>query len=244
MQVVILAAGFGTRMRPLTYHVPKPMIKIAGKNLIEHNIDNLPLEKISEIIIVVGYLKEQVINHFGKQYKGIPVSYVEQKKPLGTGHAIKTASPKIKTEKFIVFMGDDLYSKEDLKIFVESEELLLGVKEVKSKFKGGKIIFDKSNNLMQIKEGLHTKGGLVNAALYKLDKDFLNMEPVKIDGRNEFGLPQTLVEYANKKDIKLKKLNGWRQHSDIEDLIKSEKKLFKVYGRDNQSALKYFLGEK
>ena len=240
MQVVILAAGFGTRMRPLPHHVPKPMIKIAGKTLVEHNINNLPLEKISEIIIVVGYLKEQIINYFGKRYKGVPISYVEQKKPLGTGHAIKVASQKIRTEKFVVFMGDDLYSREDLEFFVNSDDLLLGVKEVKSKFKGGKITFDKEGHFTSIKEGVHKNGGMINAALYKIDKDYLDLEPVKIDGKDEYGLPQTLVEYAKTKNIKMKKLHNWRQNSDLKDLIKTEKYLLKTLDKENQSALKEY----
>lgn len=57
MQVVFLAAGEGTRMRPLTYHVPKPMVRAGGKNLLEHNIDALP-DTVDEIVIVVGYLAE------------------------------------------------------------------------------------------------------------------------------------------------------------------------------------------
>ena len=82
MQAVILAAGNGTRLRPITNHVPKPMIKIGNKTLLEYNIDNLPSE-VDEIIFVIGYLGEQIKDYFGSEFKGKKIKYVEQKELLG-----------------------------------------------------------------------------------------------------------------------------------------------------------------
>ena len=241
-QVVILAAGYGTRMRPLSFHIPKPMIQICGKNLIEHNIDTLPLKKVLEIIIVVGYLKEQVINHFGKKYKGAPIQYAFQRKPLDTGDALSVAAPLIRSKEFIVFMGDDLYSAADFENFINSKGLMIGVKETKEKFSGGKMLFDQNGHLSGIKEGVHKNGGLVNTGLYRIDKDFLKLKPVKIEGSKEYGLPQTLVEYAKQKPIKLEKVSNWRQNSDLQDLLRAEKELSKTLGKDNLSAIdEYFL---
>ena len=125
MKIVILAGGEGERMRPLTFHVPKPLIKIAGKTLIEHNLDNLPF-KPTEIIFIVGYLKEQIINYFGSVYKGTPVRYIPQRKPLGTGHAISIASQFLGSD-FLVLMGDDIYGKDDLSAIskIEGSAILL-----------------------------------------------------------------------------------------------------------------------
>ncbi len=101
MQAIILAAGEGTRMYPLTRHVPKPLVRVNGKggvrkSLVEHNIDLLP-EEVTELIFVVGYLKEQIINYFGDEFNGRKVIYVDQKKPLGTGHAISLVHKHIKS---------------------------------------------------------------------------------------------------------------------------------------------------
>ena len=112
MQAVLLAAGQGEKLRPITYDVPKPMIRIAGKNLIEHNIDQLPNE-IDELIIVVGHLAPQIINHFGNEYKGKKITYVKQKKLLGTGHALSICKQHLK-DRFLVMMSDDIYDRKDI----------------------------------------------------------------------------------------------------------------------------------
>ena len=111
MQAVILAAGLGTRLRPLTYDTPKPLLKIGDKTLIEYNIERLP-ECIDELVIVIGYLGEQIIDYFGNQYKGKKISYIKQSQLLGTGHALFLCK-KILNDRFLVLMGDDIYSQED-----------------------------------------------------------------------------------------------------------------------------------
>lgn len=145
MQAILLAAGEGTRMRPLTYQVPKPMARANGKNLLEHTISRLPKE-IDELIIVVGYLAEQIINHFGDEFEGRKVIYVKQKKLLGTAHALSLCEQHIRG-RFIVLMGDDMYSTEDIKNCLENEWAWL-VKKVRGKFVGGRIMYDSSGNVV------------------------------------------------------------------------------------------------
>jgi len=240
MKAVILAAGEGTRMRPLTYHVPKPMARIAGKNLLEHNIDKLPQE-IDEIIIIVGYLKEQIINHFGSIYKGRKIRYIEQKKPLGTGHALSLVPRALLSGEFVVFMGDDLYGEDDFKRIVKLKNNAMLVRKVRGSFSGGRIVLDATGNLSHIKEGKHNKGGLVNAALYKLNTDFLSYPLVRISSNsNEYGLPQGLAEYAKSNPTQILESQNWRQISDIDDLKRVEKELLKSLGKDNKSFLSFF----
>ena len=232
MQAVFLAAGKGTRMRPVTFHIPKPLLKVAGKTLLEHNIDALP-ENVNHVIIVVGYLKEQIINYFGKKFKGRRITYVERKKALGTAHALFLAKDILKDE-FLVLMSDDLYGAEDLKDATNSKDSVMFVKKVRSKFSGGAVKEEKGV-LKEIKEGVHKKG-LVNAALYKLDKHIFEFEMVKINDK-EYGLPQTIVSYAQRYPVLIKEIKEWIQISDLDDLKKAEKKLFKKLGKENQSAI-------
>src|SRR3989344_7915186 len=108
MQAVILAAGEGKRLRPLTLDRPKPMIELLGKPILEHTIENLP-SAINELVIVVGYKSEKIKNHFGNNWKGRSIVYVEQNMPpTGTAHALFTARRALKPGRFLSLMGDNI----------------------------------------------------------------------------------------------------------------------------------------
>ncbi|AQL44013.1 glucose-1-phosphate thymidylyltransferase [Halorientalis sp. IM1011] len=108
MQAVILAAGEGTRMRPLTASLPKPMLPVADRPLCAHTADAAVAAGVDELIFVVGYEQAVVREHFGERYRGVPVSYAVQDEQLGTAHAVKAAEDHIEGE-FAVLNGDDLY---------------------------------------------------------------------------------------------------------------------------------------
>lgn len=220
MQAVILAAGRGTRLRPLTYHVPKPMIRVAGKNLIEHNLDRLPAE-IDEIVFVIGYLGEQIMNHFGREFGGRKIEYVKQQKLLGTGHAIHACREKL-GERFLVMMGDDIYGPGDTERCLAHEQCLL-TKEVSGKFTGGRVVLDSSGNLADIVEGAHNKThALANAALYVLTQKFFEYDLVPVHEGKEYGLPQTLARMAHDHKVNIEKTSEWLQVSDLASLKRVE----------------------
>lgn len=108
MQAVILAAGEGTRMRPLTESVPKPMLPVADRPLVAHTADATVDAGADELVLVVGYEAERVREHFGSEYRGVPVSYAVQEEQLGTAHAAAAAREHL-SEDFVVVNGDDLY---------------------------------------------------------------------------------------------------------------------------------------
>ena len=110
MQAVIMAAGEGKRMRPLTLERPKPLIEVGGKTILEHVLDVLPPE-IDEVIIVTGYKGNMIRERFGDSYKGLPIRYVHQWMPAGTAHALSVARPFIKG-RFFLLNADDILGKE------------------------------------------------------------------------------------------------------------------------------------
>ena len=112
MKAVILAAGKGTRMLPITAVKPKPMIKVAGKPFLQYLIDRLLKAGYNEMGIVLGYKKE-IIENFIKE-KGYRIETIEQKNLIGTAEAVRVCRDYVDDENFIVVCGDNLYSPRDL----------------------------------------------------------------------------------------------------------------------------------
>lgn len=107
MKAVIIAGGLGTRLRPVTYEIPKALIPIQGKTLTEHIIDILKKGGVTEVYLSIGYLKEQIKAYFSGKDVGIPIQVIEENEPLGTGgwmHLVERF-----TGDFIVLNGDNLY---------------------------------------------------------------------------------------------------------------------------------------
>ena len=107
MRAMILAAGLGTRMRPLTNHTPKPMLKVAGKPLIEHQVNRLVAAGITDIVINHAYLGEQIEAYLkdGSQL-GCRIQYSGESEPLETGGGIFKALPMLGDDPFLLVNGD------------------------------------------------------------------------------------------------------------------------------------------
>ncbi len=108
MQVVILAAGKGTRIRPLSSARPKPMLPVADRPLVAHTVDAAIDAGALEVVLVVGYEADTVRDYFGSRYRGIPVAYAVQETQQGTADAVNAASDHLKGP-FAVLNGDNLY---------------------------------------------------------------------------------------------------------------------------------------
>lgn len=108
MQTVILAAGEGTRMRPLTETVPKPMLPVADRPLCAHTADAAVTAGATELVIVVGYEADAVRTFFGEEYRGVPVSFAVQERQRGTADAVRAARSHL-DGPFAVLNGDNLY---------------------------------------------------------------------------------------------------------------------------------------
>ncbi|WP_137287798.1 bifunctional sugar-1-phosphate nucleotidylyltransferase/acetyltransferase [Halorussus salinisoli] len=119
MQAAILAAGKGTRMRPLSDETAKPMLPVADRPLVAHVADAAIRAGADELVLVVGYGAEQVREYFGAEYAGVPVTYAEQSDQTGTADAVRAASPNLDGE-FAVLNGDNLYDPESLETLFES----------------------------------------------------------------------------------------------------------------------------
>src|SRR3990167_1526948 len=123
MKAVILAAGEGQRMRPLSLLTPKPLLRVNGKPIIEYALEALPRE-VDEVIIAVKYLGQQIKKHIGKEYKGRKIRYVLGSEK-GTAYSFLAAEKHLKNERFLIMYGDDIPHPEDIKNCLANELSIL-----------------------------------------------------------------------------------------------------------------------
>ena len=108
MQAIVLVGGQATRLRPLTDTMPKALIELQGRTILEHVLDLFKKYSITDITLSVGYLREQIINYFGDGKKfGLQISYLKETEPLGTAGPFHLLPQKM-TETFVVCNGDEL----------------------------------------------------------------------------------------------------------------------------------------
>jgi D-glycero-alpha-D-manno-heptose 1-phosphate guanylyltransferase len=106
---IILAGGFGTRLKGVVDDLPKPMAITAGKPFLTYLLEQLNDANCTKAVLAVGYMHEVIINHFGKKYKSVELEYSIEDKPLGTGGAILNAVSCISSPGFLVLNGDSLF---------------------------------------------------------------------------------------------------------------------------------------
>lgn len=222
MKLVILAAGKGTRMGELTKDIPKPMLTVLGRNLIEHKLDVIPLDQFSEIVLVVGYLQEVIRQYFGSEYKGVPITYVEDT-VQGTGKAVWNAQ-HVLDESFLVMMGDDIYTREDVESILRIPGGIL-FDLVKKPTKSGKAIIE-NNRIIDIIEGAQINiGEPICAAFYHLSPEIFSYPLIKTQDKDEWGLPQTLIAAAHQYPLTPVYATRWIQITAPEDIEKAEREL-------------------
>lgn len=199
MQAVILAAGKSTRTYPLTLTKPKSLLKVAGKTIIEHNLDQL-VGLVNEVYIVVGYKAEMIKEFIGNKFKGMNIKYIVQEKPLGNADALTKAEKQIKG-KFILMFGDDLYNKKDIKKLLKCENAILAQKIKNPKQFG--VLRVKNNVFVEVIEKPKVFiSDLVNIGCFLFTKDIFNiLGKIKLSKRNEYELTDAYNLLAKEKKI-------------------------------------------
>ncbi len=167
MKAVIIAAGKGTRMGPITENRPKAMLPIANRPLLEHIIVAIKAAGIKDFLIVTGYRKEKIVDHFGDGGSlGVNIEYIEQKHQKGTAHAIAVVRNSI-TERFLVTNGDVLAGIPDIKNILNAKgEVVLAAKKVAAPQEYG-ILYIQGNRVLKIVEKPKKSiSDLANAGIY------------------------------------------------------------------------------
>ncbi len=168
MQAVILAAGEGTRLRPLTRSRPKALVPVANTPILKYVIDALLANGIREIIVVVGYRKEHVIRYLTEN--DLPVRVVVQENQLGTGHALRCAEPYLQ-DRFLLLAGDNYIDAASIaRIMGERNAVLVTDHPNPTNFG---VVVTKDGLVSEIKEKPDTPTGyIVSTGVYALDRSF------------------------------------------------------------------------
>ena len=175
MKALILAGGRGKRLRPLTDKIPKSLIPINKKPLIQYTIKYLKKFGINEIIICSGYKSKQIQNFLKKKKNfGCKIDYSVEKNPLGTAGAIRNAIKNLSDESFLVINGD-IITNIDLKKILKKPNTI-AANELKTKFGTMKI---KNNKILKFNEKTDVENVWMNPGLYHLSTDILKILPHK-----------------------------------------------------------------
>ena len=174
MKAVILAAGEGRRLRPFTETLPKVMLPVANKPVLEYVIDAVKKSGINEIVMVVGYKKEVIMEYF-KNYKGAEITYVVQDKQLGTAHALLQAKKQIK-DSFIVLSGDNIIDQKSiLKLIKDQSKYSILIKEHPHPSKYGVVFVEKTKLKEIVEKPKEDVGKFISTGIYKLPKSIFRI---------------------------------------------------------------------
>lgn len=220
MQALILAAGEGTRLRPITNDIPKGMVLLNGAPLLEYVLRALP-DAVTEIVMIVGYKGEKIQEYFGASWNGNPITYIEQKEKRGTWDAVYLAKDVIR-EKFIMLYGDDIGDKDAFTLGSEYEYCLF-VAEREHPEHYGVVGLNSNGTLKEIVEKPeHPVGNLVNSGAMILSPDVFSIVPFIHQRLNEYLLTDLLSEVAKNKPVAVVRQNRWITVTTPEDVAKAE----------------------
>ena len=225
MQCVILAAGKGTRLRPLTDNTPKPLVKVAGQTLLDHIVGALP-SAVKELIIVVGYRGDMIREHCGSVFHGRPVTYIEQKEINGPAKALWLAKDLI-NGRFLFMFADDIHGKDDLARAVSfTRSILSTTSDHPERF--GVIVRNPDGTIADmVEKPTSPASNLVATGPMVLDKNIFNFPP-EAPINNEYFMPEIIMRYKEAYPLAVVEEDVWLAIGYPEDIEKVEAKLLRT----------------
>jgi dTDP-glucose pyrophosphorylase len=237
-RAVILAAGRGTRMRELTADLPKPMIKVRGKPVLQHIVEGLRDAGVGELLLIVGYRADAVREFFGDGSRyNVAIQYKTQTVQDGTGRVVELARDFVTNRPFVLAYGDILVAPENYKRVVDllnEVEAILTVTRGEDVSKGGAVFVNDEMELVDLREKSDRWSGFsedaipyYNAGLYAFRPSIFDFTAkLKPSPRAEYELTDAIRDLAQSgKKVKALELTGeWADVRDPEVLAKLNQK--------------------
>jgi len=191
MKAVILAGGLGTRLRPLTYKKPKPMLPLGGKPMLEHLIKWIKKNNVKEIVLCTSYLHKTIENYFGNGKKfGVSIEYAISKKPLATAGQLKTAE-KLVDDTFVCVYGDSIFDFNLKGMITEHKKkksfITMSLYEYKTNLKYGVIETNKTGKVSAWHEKPEIRAK-INMGCYVMESGVFSFIPK----RKEYGMDDVI----------------------------------------------------
>ncbi len=216
MDAILLAAGFGTRLRPHTLTTPKPLLPIQGRPILDWTMGSLP-EEISRVVVVVHYLGEQIEKYMQQQKWIKDFKIVRQDPPKGTGDALRSCKSFVKTSSFLVLNGDDLYGSQDLKKLAATSAGVI-VKEVNDPWNFGVASYNSNGSLEKMTEKPKIEGpAMANTGAYHFPQSVFTQE-LEISSRGEYEITDYLSTLAKQQRVEVIPAGFWYPVGTVEAL--------------------------
>lgn len=238
MKAVILAAGEGTRLRPFTVSRPKVMIPIGNRPILEYVVQALAANGITDIVLVVGYMKERIMSFFGNGSRfGVRISYAIQDKQLGTAHAALAVRDRIK-EDFILVAGDNIIDAQVIQDLLQHKggmSMLVTDSEMPSKY--GVVQIEAGRVVDIIEKPDKGVGNIINTGIYRFPPEIFDfLERGVMTGKS--GITHVLHSCISKLNMDVVRSTGrWMDAVYPWDLIRLNEYAFSLTGQETSGTI-------
>ena len=240
MRAVIPAAGFGTRLKPHTFSLPKVLLNVGGKPILGHIIDKLLSENINKATFVIGYLGEQIIEYVEKEYPSLQANFVEQKEMLGLGHAIYVAMPTFDDDEIFIILGDTVFDV-DLKDVFKNKHSALGVKKIEDPRRFGVAVCENGKIVKLVEKPQTFVSNLALVGLYYIanakafENSLKELFEKEIKTRGEYQLTDALQLMIEKGEhVTTFNVDGWYDCGKPETLLTTNQFLLSRNGTNRE----------
>jgi D-glycero-alpha-D-manno-heptose 1-phosphate guanylyltransferase len=201
-EAIVLAGGFGTRLRAVVSDVPKPMAPVRGRPFLAYVLDYLAREGVRSVVLSIGYKEETIRAAFGSSYASLKIEYAVETEPLGTGGGIRLALEKTTHDSVLALNGDTFFPvnlSELSRVHEESiADMTLALKRMAKCERYGTLTLDGTAQITGFKEKGAVENGLINGGIYALKRTLLEGWALK----QEFSIEKDVLErLATKRKI-------------------------------------------